>query len=101
MIQAKNRLRLTVLEVTDPERIARHRRQDERHRRNLQWLQAHWADLPGARGQFGTVADQQAFVADTAALAWDWAHSQHPEDDGALVMFVPRKKGWRNYADRR
>ncbi len=41
MIQSKPDAQVTVLEVTDPEWIARHRKQDERHKRNLQWLQAH------------------------------------------------------------
>lgn len=37
-------------EVTDPKEIARAKAQDERHRRNTEWLQAHWADvLPQAR----------------------------------------------------
>jgi len=98
MMQSKHGPEVTVFEVTDPESIARHRKQDERHARNLQWLQAHWADLPHARGRYVAVADQQAFVADTAEIGWDWARSEHPDDDGAVVMFVPREKGWRIYA---
>jgi len=101
MIQSKPDAQVTVLEVTDPEWIARHRKQDERHKRNLQWLQAHWTELPHSRGRYVAVADQQAFVADTAEVAWDWARSQHPNDDGAVVMFVPRDQGWRIYAHRR
>ena len=101
MIQSKHGPQFTVLEVIDPQRIARHRKQDERHVRNLQWLQAHWADLPHSRRRYVAVADQQSFVADTAEIAWDWARSQHPDDDGAVVMFVPLEKGWRIYAHRR
>jgi hypothetical protein len=52
---------LTLLEVTDPQWISRHRRQDERHRRNLQWLQAHWSDLPEPRGRYVAVADERMF----------------------------------------
>ncbi|MCU0980112.1 MAG: hypothetical protein MUF25_13240 [Pirellulaceae bacterium] len=92
MIHSKPNPQITVLEVTDPQRIARHRSQDERHARNLQWLQAHWANLPHSRGRYVAVADQQPFVADTAEAAWEWARSQHPDDDGAVVMFVPREK---------
>jgi hypothetical protein len=47
------------------------------------------------------VADEQAFVAETAEVAWDWTRSEHPSDDGAVVMFVPSEKGWRIYAHRR
>ena len=100
MIQSKPLSQVTVTEVTDPLTIARHRRQDERHQRNLQWLQAHWPELPESRGRYVAVADQQAFVADTAEAAWQWARAHHPDDDGAVVMFVPREKGWRIYAHR-
>ncbi len=101
MIQSKPVSQVSVSEVTDPLTIARHRRQDERHRRNLQWLQAHWSDLQESRGRYVAVADQQTFVADTAEVAWQWTRDQHPDDDGAVVMFVPREKEWRVYADRR
>jgi hypothetical protein len=58
-------------EVSDPEEIRRARAQDERHRRNSAWLQAHWADLlPQARGKFVAVAAQEAFIAETPEAAW-------------------------------
>ena len=101
MIPSKPVPQVTVVEDTDPATVERHRQQDERHRRNLQWLQAHWKDLPEPRGRYVAVADEQAFVAETAEVAWDWARSEHPDDDGAVVMFVPREKGWRIYAHRR
>jgi hypothetical protein len=101
MIQSKTVPQVTVVEDTDPATVERHHQQDERHRRNLQWLQAHWEDLPERRGRYVAVADEQAFVAETAEMAWDWARSQHPDDDGAVVMFVPRERGWRVYAYRR
>lgn len=101
MIHSKSGPEITVVEVTDPDTVERHRKQDERHRRNLEWLQAHWGDLPQSRGRYVAVAEEQAFVADTAQAAWDWAHREHPHDDGAVVMFVPHEKGWRIYAHRR
>jgi hypothetical protein len=101
MIQSRPVPQATVVEVTDPATVERHRQQDERHRRNLQWLQAHWEDLPEPRGRYVAVADEQAFVAETAEDAWDWARSEHSADDGAVVMFVPRERGWRIYAHRR
>lgn len=89
-------------EVSDPSEIARSRAQDERHRRNNEWLQAHWADvLPQARGKFLAVAGQEAFIADTPEEAWAWADTTHPEDDGATVRYVRTEKGPRIYVDRR
>src|SRR5262249_38111077 len=62
---------LTLEEVNDPAVIARCRTQDERVKRNSDWLQAHWAELlPQARGKFVAVAGQEAFIADTADTAW-------------------------------
>jgi glutathione S-transferase len=88
-------------EVTDPTEIARAQAQDERHRRNNEWLEAHWAEvLPQARGKFLAVAGQEAFIADTAAAAWAWAGAVHPEDDGATVRYVRPEKGPRIYGDR-
>jgi hypothetical protein len=55
-----------VEEVSNPHDIARARAQDERHRRNSDWLQRHWAVvLPQARGKFLAVAGQEPCIADT------------------------------------
>ncbi|MGZ3397420.1 MAG: hypothetical protein ACXVB2_25215 [Isosphaeraceae bacterium] len=44
-------------EINDPVEVARCTAQDERGRRNSDWLQAHWADLlPQARGKFVAVS---------------------------------------------
>ena len=67
--------------------------------RNSRWLEAHWADLlPQARGKFLAVASGEAFVADTAKDAWDWAARVHPEDKGPLVEFVSPATGPRFHA---
>ena len=88
--------------VTDPNEIARAQAQDERHRCNSDWLQAHWADvLPQARGNYLAVAGQETFIADTAAAAWAWAAATHPEDDGAIVRYIRSEKGPRIYGNRR
>jgi hypothetical protein len=85
-------------EVTDQADIARFRAQDERHRRNLEWLAAHWNELlPQARGRFVAVAGEEAFVADTAEAAWSQARAAHPEDDGAFSQYVPEEGGPRIY----
>src|SRR5215471_17057670 len=89
-------------EVTDPNEIARLQAQDERQRRNGEWLQAHWADvLPQARGKFLAVAGQEPFIADTPAAAWAWIDATHPEDDGAIVQYIRPDTGPRMYVDRR
>jgi len=100
MVQTNDRSQVTIEDVTSPQEIARHRAQDQRHARNLKWLESHWSDLPNAPGRYVAVAEEQPFVADTAAAAWDWVWSEHPHDDGAVVMRVPAEKGWRIYANR-
>src|SRR5438093_7035024 len=90
--------RIIIEEVDDPVEIARFQAQDERARRNSDWLQAHWSDvLPQARGKFLAVAGQEAFIADTIAEAWAWVDATHPEDDGATVQYVRPEKGPRIY----
>jgi hypothetical protein len=89
-------------EGNDPDAVARLRAQDERHKRNSDWLQAHWPDvLPQARGKLLAVAGQEAFIADTINDAWAWVDAKHPEDDGAFVRYVRTEKGPRIYVDRR
>src|SRR5438067_1651950 len=93
--------KLTIEEVTDPAEIARSRAQDERGKRNSDWLQAHWADvLPRARDKFLAIAGQEAFIADTPEEARAMARAAHPEDDGMFGLYVPPLGGPRIYASR-
>jgi hypothetical protein len=102
MIRQTTESQLTLEEVNDPTVIARCRAQDERVKRNSDWLQAHWAELlPQARGKFVAVAGQEAFIADTADTAWRMARAAHPEDDGAISQYVFPQGGPRIYANRR
>lgn len=90
----------SIEEVTDPNEITRAQVQDERHRQNDEWLEAHWANvLPQARGKFLAVAGQEAFIAETPTEAWAWVDAVHPEDDGATVRYVRPEKGPRIYVD--
>jgi hypothetical protein len=76
-------------EVTDPAVIARARAQDERFKRNSDWLQAHWPELlPQARGKHLVVAGQEAFIAATPEEASAMAQAAHPDDDGAFGQYV-------------
>jgi hypothetical protein len=89
----------SIEQVSDEHETARIQAQDERHRRNNAWLQAHWGDiLPQARGQFLAVAGQEAFIAPTPEAAWTWVDTAHPEDDGAIVQYVRSETGPRIYA---
>jgi hypothetical protein len=92
---------VTIQLVDDPVVVARNRAQDERFKRNLDWLQAHWDDLlPQARGKFVVVAGQEAFVADTSEEAWAMAEAAHLEDNGTFCHYVTTKRGPRIYAYR-
>src|SRR5437868_633642 len=92
--------KVTIEEVSDPAEIARFRAQDERHRRNQEWLEAHWSDLlPQARGRFLAVAGQEAFLADSPEEAWALAKAAHPEDEGAISQYVRPEQGPRIYAN--
>jgi hypothetical protein len=93
-----NESNITIEEITDPREIARVRAQDERQKRNGDWLQAHWDEvIPQARGRFLAVAAQEAHVAETPEEAWAWASTNHPEDDGAFVQYVPLEGAPRIY----
>jgi hypothetical protein len=84
---------------TDREKIALSRAQDERFKRNSDWLQSHWADLlPQALGKHLVVAGQEAFVADTPEEAWAMAEAAHPDDDGSFGQYVLPHRGPRIYA---
>lgn len=97
--QSTHDQRLTIDEVNDPAEVARCRAQDERARRNADWLEAHWAELlPRARGRFIAVAGQQAYIADSAEEAWRLARAAHPDDDGAISQYVRPEGGPRVYA---
>ena len=91
----------SIEEVSEPHEIARRRAQDERHRRNSEWLQAHWTEvLPQARGKFLAIAGREPFIADTPAEAWAWVDATHPDDNGAIVRYIRPETGPRIYADR-
>lgn len=100
--QSTTEPQLTIEEVTDPAEMARCRDQDERAKRNSDWLRANWsALLPQARDRFLAVAGQEAFIADSAGEAWRMARSAHPEDHGVISQYVFPGRGPRIYAHRR
>ena len=93
--------RFIIVDVTDPDELAQILEQDERARRNSDWLEAHWAELlPQARGRHVAVAGQEAFIGDIPEEAWAMAKAAHPDDTGALLQYVIPHPGPRIYADR-
>lgn len=96
-----NESNIVIEEVNDPAEVARVLAADAQHKRNGDWLQAHWATvLPQARGKFLAVAGQEAHIAETSESAWAWAKTAHPEDHGAFVQYVPKEGGPRIYGYR-
>ncbi len=86
--------------IDDPVIVAATCAQLERGERNSAWLAEHWAELlPQARGKFVAVAAQTGHIADSAAGAWTWAMTVHPEDNGAIVQYVRPEQGPRIYAN--
>jgi hypothetical protein len=77
--------------VTDPEEVARAKLQQERMRRNADWLEANAAAVYRHRGKHFCIAGEELFVGDTAEQAWAMGEAAHPEDDGMLVRYVPEK----------
>ena len=94
---------LVVMEqVTDPVELAKARAQRERFNRNWDWYQAHVLEIGEAhRGKCICVAGQELFVADSAPQAISLAKRAHPDDDGFLMRYIPRKKMERIYAHSR
>jgi hypothetical protein len=51
------------------------------------------------RGKCICVAGEELFVADTPEEAHALATAAHPEDDGSFVLYIPREKVARIYAN--
>ena len=98
-----NQPKFVIEEINDPEAVAASLEVSERHRRNSEWLQAHWADvLPQAHGKILAVSEQEAFIAGTAQEALEWVRANHPGDyGGAIVQYVRKDLGPRIYAYQR
>jgi hypothetical protein len=96
-----NASKIIIEEIDDPAEVARVNAVHEQGKRNSVWLQGHWAHvLPQARGKFLAVAGQEPYIADTLDAAWAWVQGTHPEDDGAILQYVPKEGGPRIYGHR-
>jgi len=86
-------------EVTDPAMLAEINAQEQRFRRNSDWLQAHVPSVYAQhRGKCICVAGGELFVAETAEEVLALARAAHPDDDGLLLRYIPRERMERIYA---
>lgn len=89
-------------ENNDPQAVEEARRRRERADRNSAWLQAHVPEIYSRhRGKCICVAGEELFVADTPEEVMALARAAHPDDDGALLRYVPLEKRERIYAAHR
>ena len=88
-------------EITDPHELARARARRERFDRNAAWLQVHSQEVYSQqRGRCICIAGEQLFVGDSPKAAIALAAAAHPDDDGRFVLYIPRERMPRVYADR-
>ncbi len=91
---------LVMEEVTDPQELAKARKQRKRFDRNAAWLQLHATDVYSRhRGKCICIAGEELFVADTPEEALALAVAAHPDDNGRFVRYIPREKLSRIYAN--
>jgi hypothetical protein len=90
---------ITMTEVNDPAVLAEMNAQEQRFRRNSDWLQAHIPSVYAQhRGKHICVSGGELFVADTAEEALLQARAAHPHDDGLLLRYIARERMERIYA---
>jgi hypothetical protein len=89
---------LRVAVVSDPQEIARANAQRARFERNSRWLQSHVPEIYSQhRGKCICVAGEELFVGETPHGALADARAAHPDDDGALLRYIPLRKTARIY----
>ena len=82
-----------VEEKLSPEELAVFQAQHERAERNADWVNAHGAEVFAPnRGKHVCIAGCELFVADTVQAAVALGKAAHPEDDGLLLLYVPKVK---------
>src|SRR5258706_12560773 len=89
-------------EMSDPQLIAEAHARRVRFDRNWGWLRAHSQEVyERYRGKCISVAGEELFVGDTPQEVIARAAAAHPEDDGSFVHYIPLKKMYRVYGNRR
>jgi len=86
--------------VTDPEELARARKQREQFDRNAAWLQKHVPEIYGQhRGKLICISGEELFVGDTVQDVVARATAAHPEDEGWFTRYIPKERLYRVYAN--
>ena len=89
---------IVVSEVTDPVELGKARERRTRADRNSAWLQAHVPEIYAQhRGKCICVAGEELFVAATVQEVMALARAARPEDDWALLRYIPKEKRERIY----
>ena len=93
------RLKVVMEEVTDPTELTKAQAQREHFNHNWEWFKGRATEIyERFRGQCVVIAGEEIFSASSAEEAWALAKSEHPEDDGSFVFYIPREKVARVYA---
>lgn len=91
---------ITMESVTDPEELAKARKQRAQFDRNSDWLQTHVPEIYRQhRGKFICIAEEELFVGDTVEDAVARATTAHPNDEGWFTRYIPIEKLDRVYAN--
>jgi hypothetical protein len=89
-------------EVSDPAEISKARIRRAELDRNFGWLRTHAAEVyEKNRGRFICVAGEQVFADDKSEEARALAAAAHPGDQGSFVLYIPKEKMARVYANQR
>jgi hypothetical protein len=84
------------------EELARFHNQMAQFRKNLDWYEAHAAEIGEQyAGKFICIAGQEVFSGDTSQEARAKAQTAHPDDGGAFGEYVRATKGPLVYARHR
>lgn len=86
-------MEVQIIEVTDPDELARIRARMDRAAKNSNYWNSNASALfDRYRGQYVCVAGEQFFIAPSAVEADALAAAAHPEDDGRFLMHIPKEK---------
>ena len=90
---------IVVSEVTDPLELAKAHKRWEQADLNSAWLQAQVPEIYSRhRGKYICVAGEELFVGDDPREVVALAKAAHPDDEGALLRYIPKEKIERIYA---
>ena len=87
---------------TDPEELAKMRARQARGKLNEACWQTNAKEIyTQHRGKYICFAGGEYFVADSALEGKAKGRHAHPEDDSSMVLYVPKERMLRIYANRR